>query len=235
MANRALVLCCLKRVPALIETNTMRRSGYLTSVRALRATPACQASSFHMLCTSCGINTCRSELPRCGSRFSPYGGPSICVVTHCVAISLLLSAKSFGSNGASHHRIVALGKRLQGNHRNPLPQGEPERVLVRAITTKPEKHAGLRGFARTDRIRNISARFHGPPYIEPVQPSSAEVMKRFPALWVGAFGDHWQLPPLRPAETNVRQQRKRHNEAFVPKPGTGVRGLVRSACAEWHS
>ena len=95
---------------------------------------------------------------------------------------------------------------------------------MRAITTKPEEHASLRGFARTDRIRNISARFHGPPYIEPVQLSSAEVMKRFSALWVGAFGDHWQLPPLRPAETNVPQEGKRHNEAFVPESGTGVRG-----------
>lgn len=89
---------------------------------------------------------------------------------------------------------------------------------MRAIATKPEEHAGLRGFARTDRIRNISARFHGPPYIEPVQLSAAEVMERFSALWVGAFGDHWQLPRLRPAETNVRHVRKTHNEAFVPKP-----------------
>lgn len=27
--------------------------------------------AFHMLRTSLGINTCSSELPRCGSRFSP--------------------------------------------------------------------------------------------------------------------------------------------------------------------
>jgi len=95
---------------------------------------------------------------------------------------------------------------------------------VRAITTKPEEHAGLRGFACTDRIWNIPARFHGPPYIEPVQPSSAKVVKWFSALWVGALGNHWQLPPLRPAETNVPHVRKTHNEAFVPESGTLVRG-----------
>ena len=97
--------------------------------------------------------------------------------------------------------------------------------MARAITTKPEEHAGLRGFARADRIGNIPARFHGPSYIEAVQPSSAEVVKGFPALWVGALGNHWQLPPLRPAETNVPQVGKTHNEAFVPKSGTVVRGL----------
>jgi hypothetical protein len=83
----------------------------------------------------------------------------------------------------------------------------------------------LRGFARADRIGNIPARLNGPPYIEPVQPSSAEVVKGFSALWVGALGNHWQLPPLRPAETNVPQARKTHNEAFVPESGTVVRRL----------
>lgn len=51
-------------------------------------------------------------------------------------------------------------------------------------------------------------------------------MKRFSALWVRAFGNHWQLPPLRPAEHNVPQVRKTHNEAFVPKSGTVVRELL---------
>jgi len=98
-------------------------------------------------------------------------------------------------------------------------------VLARAIFTKPEEHARLRRFARTNRIGNISARLHGPPYIEPVQLSSAEIVERFSALWVGAFGNHWQLPPLRPAETNVPHVGKTHNEAFVPESGTVVRGL----------
>ncbi len=95
--------------------------------------------------------------------------------------------------------------------------------MARAVTTKPEKHAGLRGFARTDGIGNIPARLHGPPYIEAVQPSSAKVVKWSSALWVGALGNHWQLPPLRPAETNVLHVRKTHNEAFVPESGTLVR------------
>jgi hypothetical protein len=98
-------------------------------------------------------------------------------------------------------------------------------VLARAITTKPKEHAGLRRFARTDRVRNVSARLHGPPYIEPVQLSFAEIVEGFSALWVGAFSNHWQLPPLRPAETNVPHARKTHNEAFVLEPGTVVRGL----------
>lgn len=96
--------------------------------------------------------------------------------------------------------------------------------MARAITTKPEEHAGLRGFARTDRVRNIPARLYGPPYIESVQLSSAKIVKGLSALWVRAFGNHWQLPPLRPAGTNVPQERKTHNEAFVPESGTGVRG-----------
>ena len=99
-------------------------------------------------------------------------------------------------------------------------------MLARAIATKPEKHAGLRGLARTDRIRDVPARFHGPPHIESVQLSSAEVVKGFSALWVRALGNHCQLPPLRPAETNVPQERKTHNEAFVPESGTVVRGLL---------
>ena len=99
-------------------------------------------------------------------------------------------------------------------------------MLARAIITKPEEHAGLGGFACTDRIRNIPARLYGPPYIESVQLSSPEIVKGFPALWVRAFGNHWQLPPLRPAETNVPQVRKTHNEAFVPGAGTLVRGLL---------
>lgn len=99
-------------------------------------------------------------------------------------------------------------------------------MLARAIATKPEEHAGLRRFARTNRIRNISAWLHGPPYVEPVQLSSAEIVERFSALWVGAFGNHWQLPPLRPAETNVPEERKTDNEAFVPESGTGVRGRL---------
>jgi hypothetical protein len=97
--------------------------------------------------------------------------------------------------------------------------------LARAITTKPEEHAGLRGFARADRIGNIPARLHGPPHIEPIELSSAEVVEGFSALWVGALGNHWQLPPLRPAETNVPQVSKTHNEAFVLESGTVVRGL----------
>ncbi len=70
------------------------------------------------------------------------------------------------------------------------------------------------------------ARLHGPSYIEPVQPSSAKVVKGFSALWVRTFGNHWQLPPLRPAETNVPQVTKTHNEAFVPEFVTVVRGLL---------
>jgi hypothetical protein len=51
-------------------------------------------------------------------------------------------------------------------------------------------------------------------------------MKGFSALWVRALGNHWQLPPLRPAKTNVPQETKRHNEAFVPESGTVVRELL---------
>ena len=50
-------------------------------------------------------------------------------------------------------------------------------------------------------------------------------MKGVSALWVGAFGNHCQLPPLRPADTNVPQVGKTHNEAFVPKSRTVVRRL----------
>ncbi len=49
-------------------------------------------------------------------------------------------------------------------------------------------------------------------------------MKGFSALWVGALGKHWQLPPLQPAKTKLPHVRKTHNEAFVPESETVVRG-----------